>query len=695
MDKRSEPRFQIRSSIKIAAMDHPEQLCEALLLDVSGAGLKIVSDNWWPLKTLVVIELENHLVVARVRNIVARGAKFSLGAEKLHSALKPSLPSGVSRTVWHNLLRAEMRDPPAYPEAALEPANPVVLALPEVQVLAVRPEESVEQNEAAPEIGAAEVPPGPSPESPSPAEQLPVEEPAVAQSALEQTQIEDSFVVQASGERSAGEQADVERADKREPLVEYAREGVTERGDQPAVAEAQPAESGVVEHETAAAIPEARPEDEMPVASFQRLDPHPQGLPASREAVVEPASELPVSHELASTEERNAPIPVVPPAAELDEAVQWEAISHETAVAVRRLPDSTMLANPPAQPSNRLEDATAPAPRATLLERVSRPAIHLNAAADPPWARAFPLAPNVAHTDVKIAIPRLAPQFGPAYGMAPTTDVLSPISTMPEVELPEPKPHWAISSAVAAAVIGIVTLAFYYGPFRPKAASAPGPHPAPHAEAPLTIPAVTEAPSAATNAATNSAANSQNPQANLPANTPRNAQANPAPSATQAAIPTQIAAPVQAAPLKAAAVANAPPTGAAASSKPVSSTSTTLTKTAPATTASATATSTTTRRVTVKAASLLWFSACSDGKPAIQRVLQTGESTDIEFRRMTVFKIGNAAAAHMTMDGKPLGVIGNPGTVKLVELTAAGLRELPPTTTPGTECQPMRASAKP
>ena len=68
---------------------------------------------------------------------------------------------------------------------------------------------------------------------------------------------------------------------------------------------------------------------------------------------------------------------------------------------------------------------------------------------------------------------------------------------------------------------------------------------------------------------------------------------------------------------------------------------------------------------------------------------------DIEFRQTTVFKLGSAAAAQMTMDGKPLGVLGPAGAVKLVELSAAGVRELPATTPAGTECPPIRAAAKP
>jgi hypothetical protein len=68
---------------------------------------------------------------------------------------------------------------------------------------------------------------------------------------------------------------------------------------------------------------------------------------------------------------------------------------------------------------------------------------------------------------------------------------------------------------------------------------------------------------------------------------------------------------------------------------------------------------------------------------------------DIDFHHAIVFKLGNSAAAQMILDGKPLGTLGPPGSVKVVELGAAGLRELPPTSTAGTDCQPVRAAAKP
>jgi len=111
MDKRSEPRFQVRSAIRIAAIDKPEDVSNALLLDVSGSGMKIIADGWWPVNTFVVIEMENHVVAGRVRNSVPRGSKFSVGVEKVHSVLKHALPAGTSRAEWHELLIREMGDP--------------------------------------------------------------------------------------------------------------------------------------------------------------------------------------------------------------------------------------------------------------------------------------------------------------------------------------------------------------------------------------------------------------------------------------------------------------------------------------------------------------------------------------------------------------------------------------------------------
>ena len=109
MHTRSEPRFHVQSAVKVAAVDQPEEVSAAVLLDVSGSGMKIISDHDWPVGARLVVEMENHLVLARVRNSQARGPKFSLGAETLHSTLKLMLPD-APRAEWHKILLEEAGD---------------------------------------------------------------------------------------------------------------------------------------------------------------------------------------------------------------------------------------------------------------------------------------------------------------------------------------------------------------------------------------------------------------------------------------------------------------------------------------------------------------------------------------------------------------------------------------------------------
>jgi hypothetical protein len=116
----------VQSAVKVAALDQPADVSDALLLDVSGAGMKIIAGVWWPVDTRVVVEMENHVVVAVVRNVNPRGLKFSLGAERLLSVLKHTLPADASREEWHKLLLAEIGEPqetPSLPPALIRESS--------------------------------------------------------------------------------------------------------------------------------------------------------------------------------------------------------------------------------------------------------------------------------------------------------------------------------------------------------------------------------------------------------------------------------------------------------------------------------------------------------------------------------------------------------------------------------------------
>ena len=504
----------------------------------------------------------------------------------------------------------------------------------------------------------------------------------------------------------------------------------------------------------AGAIAETQPVIDSASAPYQKQPslealpsaPQPQGLPTLREPVVPIQCESiapDVPEVTTATPEPDvtplvAPTPIVSQAQAIDgEGLLLENGSIRTREAVptvSRTEQSQPLQAAPADAITRrvttLQAATSQdlssnvpalastpaslAPHPIDRRASERPANGQNGTegqTDPPFGRPFRLSPTAAQSASAVAIPELKPQFGPAYGMAPTAEGLLPISVMPEVAAltPEPKPRSMFSTTVIAGVLGIAALAFYYGPFRPKGSTTPRTQSVQHEAGPLTIPSVADPARASTSAS--------NP---LPTSNPVPTTATVPTISPAASVPptSNLTAPVAVKPEATAQTPVVPAPGVAA--KPTPTPASTMAKVippvvsaqtvAPAQTAtakippptdpvsSATATpvspSAGTRRVNITAASLLWFSACSDGKPAFAKVMHTGDTMDIDFHQAIVFKLGNSAAAQLILDGKPLGTLGPPGSVKVVELGAAGLRELPPTSTAGTECQPASAAAK-
>lgn len=307
----------------------------------------------------------------------------------------------------------------------------------------------------------------------------------------------------------------------------------------------------------------------------------------------------------------------------------------------------------------------------------------------PPLAPAFPTVPGFPDPGRYMAKSKVAPQFGPAYGMAPTADVLTPISTMPELP-PEPEPKsskWVASSGLAAALLVIAALAFYYGPFRPRATSATRTS-TPTASVADTKPQLPEtaAPAAPAASATQAkpAANptrtTASPQAAAPAKAPVPAQTPvTAPIVAKATPP---APPVQSVPVKPVPAAAPTPVKAPVQPVPV--------KAVPQVAAAHPGL----RHAVLKASSLNWVSVCSDTKSAFAKVLQQGDTIEIDFQRTAIFHIGTAGASQIEIDGKSIGPVGAPGEVKVLELSSEGARTLGPGVSAESQCGLLRAAAK-
>ena len=160
MNRRIEPRFQVYAPAQIASLDHPEAENAAELVDVSGAGLRILASEAMEAGQIITVETDQHLILADVRNCEQHGNKFSIGAERVHSVAKLSLPRSGSRgdrnqvlvEDFHRRLREELERPqeslPSRSSAAAErfrayaakkdpePVAPEAEALPEEAVAA-------------------------------------------------------------------------------------------------------------------------------------------------------------------------------------------------------------------------------------------------------------------------------------------------------------------------------------------------------------------------------------------------------------------------------------------------------------------------------------------------------------------------------------------------------------------------------
>jgi hypothetical protein len=104
MNRRLETRFQVYAPAKVALLDDPDQESEGQVLDVSGAGLRLVTDRELPEDQIITIETDQHLILADVRSCLPRGSRFGIGAERIHSAAKLSLPPASSRAERNQVL---------------------------------------------------------------------------------------------------------------------------------------------------------------------------------------------------------------------------------------------------------------------------------------------------------------------------------------------------------------------------------------------------------------------------------------------------------------------------------------------------------------------------------------------------------------------------------------------------------------
>jgi hypothetical protein len=96
MNRRSEPRFDVYYRAKLIPLEQPETQVDALLTDISGSGMRLVTAQELPEGQMLCVEVGQHLVLAEVRRSVPRGDRFVIGAEKIHTLNILSLPDSIS-----------------------------------------------------------------------------------------------------------------------------------------------------------------------------------------------------------------------------------------------------------------------------------------------------------------------------------------------------------------------------------------------------------------------------------------------------------------------------------------------------------------------------------------------------------------------------------------------------------------------
>ena len=73
--------------------------------------------------------------------------------------------------------------------------------------------------------------------------------------------------------------------------------------------------------------------------------------------------------------------------------------------------------------------------------------------------------------------------------------------------------------------------------------------------------------------------------------------------------------------------------------------------------------------VAIQASDRSWVVACADNKPLFAKMFTNGSRQDIEFIARAIVRVGSSSAVQIAVNGKPVGIPGGVGPVRIVELT--------------------------
>jgi len=92
MELRAEPRFNVNASAKVIPFDARQDEIPSSLLNISATGIRVLVDRAFAPGQILLIELEDHLVMAEARYCECRGDKYAVGLRRVHDVEKSGVP---------------------------------------------------------------------------------------------------------------------------------------------------------------------------------------------------------------------------------------------------------------------------------------------------------------------------------------------------------------------------------------------------------------------------------------------------------------------------------------------------------------------------------------------------------------------------------------------------------------------------
>jgi hypothetical protein len=114
MNRRTEPHFEVYTPAHIILLDDPDRDLSASLTGVSATAVQLLARVELPADQMMVVEVENHLLLAEVRSSRGSGRHYSIHAKRIHTLAKVDRRTDATRVEkiklviddFHSRLRA-------------------------------------------------------------------------------------------------------------------------------------------------------------------------------------------------------------------------------------------------------------------------------------------------------------------------------------------------------------------------------------------------------------------------------------------------------------------------------------------------------------------------------------------------------------------------------------------------------------